>query len=227
LQFAPSVNLQVSSGIKTRYSRQKYFIRSRELISNDYRVLMRNSTSISMAVSSNAQSGANQSASGLALSAFHTHARDLQRFLLRRVGDRNDADDLSQEVFARLMRVENVELVRHPLAYLLGIASHVVREFRHRKQHVIFDSDMAESLAENVELIPRGITNDSEQVELQNWLDDALRQLPATHQVVLLLVKRDGHSYEEAAAKTGLSVHTIEKYLVEARARLRVIMKDL
>jgi RNA polymerase sigma factor (sigma-70 family) len=180
-----------------------------------------------MAVSSHTQSDADQSASGLALSAFRTHARDLQRFLLRRVRDRNDADDLSQEVFARLMRVENVELIRNPLAYLLGIASHVVREFRQRKQHVIFDSDMADSLAENAELLPRGITNNSEQVELQNWLDDALKQLPATHQAVLLLVKRDGHSYEEAATKTGLSVHTIEKYLVEARARLRVIMKDL
>ena len=31
---------------------------------------------------------------------------------------------------------------------------------------------------------------------------------------------------EEAAAKTGLSIHTIEKYLVEARARLRMIMKE-
>jgi RNA polymerase sigma factor (sigma-70 family) len=180
-----------------------------------------------MAVSSHTQSDADQSASGLALSAFRSHARDLQRFLLRRVRDRNDADDLSQEVFARLMRVENVELIRNPLAYLLGIASHVVREFRQRKQHVIFDSDMADSLCENAELVPRGIANNSEQVELQNWLDDALKQLPATHQAVLLLVKRDGHSYEEAAAKTGLSVHTIEKYLVEARARLRVIMKDL
>lgn len=174
--------------------------------------------------------GADKSVSRLALSAFRTHARELQRFLLRRVGDRHDADDLSQEVFARLMRVENAELIRNPLAYLLGIATHVVREFRQRKQHqcVIFDSDMADSLSENLGLVSRGdASNSSDQLELQNWLDDALKQLPPTHQAVLLLVKRDGLSYEEAAVTAGLSVHTIEKYLVEARARLRVIMKDL
>lgn len=180
-----------------------------------------------MPASPQSLSSADQSVSRLALSAFRTHALELQRFLLRRVGDRHDVDDLSQEVFARLMRVENAELIRNPLAYLLGIATHVVREFRQRKQHqcVIFDSDMADSLSDSPALVPRG--GDADRLELQNWLDNALKQLPPTHQAVLLLVKRDGLSYEEAAVSTGLSVHTIEKYLVEARARLRVIMKEL
>jgi RNA polymerase sigma-70 factor (ECF subfamily) len=178
-----------------------------------------------MAVSRPTSASADPSAARLALSAFRTHARELQRFLLRRVGDRHDADDLSQEVFARLMRVENAELIRNPLAYLLGIATYVVREFRQRKQHqcVIFDSDMAEAVAEEAR---DGAARTSDQVELQNWLDNALKQLPPAHQAVLLLVKRDGLSYEEAAARSGLSVHTVEKYLVEARARLRAIMKD-
>jgi RNA polymerase sigma-19 factor, ECF subfamily len=183
-----------------------------------------------MPVSSHTQSNVDKPVSRLALSTFRSHARELQRFLLRRVSDRQDVDDLSQEVFARLMRVENTELIRNPLAYLLGIATHVVREFRQRKQHqcVIFDSDMADSWSENLELAPRNdATNSADRLELQNWLDTALKQLPPTHQAVLLLVKRDGLSYEEAATATKLSVHTIEKYLVEARARLRVIMKEI
>ena len=183
-----------------------------------------------MAVAPHTLPDTDASVARLTSSTFRTHARELQRFLLRRVSDRNDADDLSQEVFARLMRVENVELIRNPLAYLLGIAAHVVREFHQRKLHqcVVFDSDVADSLAENLELVTRTTTVDnSERVELQNWLDTALKQLPPTHQAVLLLVKRDGLSYEEAARASGLSVHTIEKYLVEARARLRLIMKEL
>jgi RNA polymerase sigma-19 factor, ECF subfamily len=185
---------------------------------------------MSTSASSHTRASADQSVSRLALSTFRAHARELQRFLLRRVGDRHDADDLSQEVFARLLRVENAALIRNPLAYLLGIATHVVREFRQRKQHqcVIFDSDMADSLSENLELTPRvGAASNADRLELQNWLDSALRQLPPTHQAVLLLVKRDGLSYEEAACATGLSIHTIEKYLVEARARLRLVMKEL
>jgi hypothetical protein len=41
---------------------------------------------------------------------------------MSRVGNINDIDDLVQEVFTRLLRVRDVELVRDPLAYLFGIA---------------------------------------------------------------------------------------------------------
>jgi RNA polymerase sigma factor (sigma-70 family) len=168
-----------------------------------------------------------ESASDLAGTAFRDHAGELQRFLARRVPQPQDADDLAQEVFARLLRVRNADLVRSPLSYLLGIATHVVREFRQRKQHerVLFDSDLAEVVAEHTDGAPE--QNMTEQFELRERLDKALKQLPAAHQLVLLLVKRDGLSYAEAARAAGLSVHTIEKYVVEARARLRVILAEV
>jgi RNA polymerase sigma factor (sigma-70 family) len=167
-----------------------------------------------------------ESASLLAGTAFRDHAGDLQRFLARRVGHAQDADDLAQEVFARLLRVHDADLVRNPLSYLLGIATHVVREFRQRKQHepVLYDSDLAENLCDHSEeTAAPGI---ADQVELHQRLDRALRQLPPAHQLVLLLVKRDGLSYTEAASASGLSVHTIEKYVVEARARLRLLLAE-
>ena len=168
-----------------------------------------------------------ESASHLAGKAFRDHAVELQRFLARRVAHAQDADDLAQEVFARLLRVHDAELIRNPLSYLLGIATHVVREFRQRKQHerVLFDSALADDLCDDPERA--AAQSAAEQLELRERLDKALRQLPAAHQLVLLLVKRDGLSYAEAARTTGLSVHTIEKYVVEARARLRVILADV
>jgi RNA polymerase sigma factor (sigma-70 family) len=160
-----------------------------------------------------------ESASLLAGTAFRDHAGDLQRFLARRVGHAQDADDLAQEVFARLLRVRDADLVRNPLSYLLGIATHVVREFRQRKQHerVLYDSDLAEDLCDHSE--DTAAPGMAEQVR-------ALQQLPPAHQLVLLLVKRDGLSYTEAASASGLSVHTIEKYVVEARARLRLLLAE-
>lgn len=163
----------------------------------------------------------------LAVSACKTYTRELHRYLGRRLQNRQDADDLAQEVFARLLRVKNVELIRNPLAYILGIAAHVVREFREHEQHqcVVFSSDIAESISEVTEAVNDGSRNSPDRLELQSSIDNALRQLPPTHQAVLILVKRDGLSYQEAAEKTGLSVHTVEKYLVEGRARLRILLK--
>jgi RNA polymerase sigma-70 factor (ECF subfamily) len=165
----------------------------------------------------------------IVVSAFAAHAAELRRYLFHRVANRQDADDLAQEVYARLLRVKDCESISHPLAYLLGIAAHVVREFRQRNQRqcVTFDSEMAESFSEfaaGSPLTGAVTASGTEQLELQNWLDRSLAQLPPTHRQVLLLVKRDGLSYEEAAAASGLSVHTIEKYLVEARARMRALL---
>ncbi len=165
-----------------------------------------------------------RSAARLAGVSFKEHSAELRRYLLRRVGHPQDADDLSQEVFARLLRVRDAELVRSPLAYVLGIAAHVIREFRQRRQRelVTFDSQITDATCEHTGA--NSATGCAEQWDAQNRLEVALAQLPATHKLVLLLVKRDGLSYAEAAAASGLSIHTIEKYLVEARARLRVAL---
>jgi RNA polymerase sigma-70 factor (ECF subfamily) len=104
---------------------------------------------------------------------------------------------------------------------------HVVREFRQRKDNdrVVFDSVVSEELCEQASegVVARDPADD---LEISNRLDRALALLPPTHQLVLLLVKRDGLSHTEAARTAGLSVHTIEKYVVEARARLRLMLEE-
>jgi RNA polymerase sigma-70 factor (ECF subfamily) len=155
-------------------------------------------------------------AAQLARSTFRDYGGALQRFLLRRVGNPQDADDLAQEVFARLLRVRDAVLVRDPRAYLLGIATHVIHEFRTRRQHELpmctagVPEDVLEAVAQTTTL---GI---AERLELQDGLAKALAKLPPTHRL----------SYSEAARLSGLSIHTIEKYVVEARARLRVLLAD-
>jgi len=166
----------------------------------------------------------NLHAARLAKSAFSEHSAVLRRFLMSRVGNVNDIDDLVQEVFTRLLRVRDTELVRDPLAYLFGIAANVAREFLQRRYQdsVLFDSDVADRTPAGAErLMDGGI---AERLELGDQLNRALIKLPPTHRLVILLVKRDGLSYAEASRTTGLSVHTIEKYLVEARALLRLIL---
>ena len=62
---------------------------------------------------------------------------------------------------------------------------------------------------------------------MQRQLDRALARLPRMHRMVLLLLKRDGMSYEEAARATQLSVNTVEKYLFQAKAMIKTAKWDL
>src|SRR5690348_16588481 len=56
------------------------------------------------------------------------HGQQLVRFLLSRVRSSTDAQDLAQEVYLRLLRLERPELIRKPEAYLFTVAANIVRE---------------------------------------------------------------------------------------------------
>lgn len=160
---------------------------------------------------------------GLARLAFERYGDALQRYLMRRLQRRQDAHDLAQEVYLRLLRVEDADLVRKPQAYMYRVASHVVYEFRlkeeQEKRSMIIDSDVLAELAERV-----GDASGDDvagRVGSQLDIDRALAQLPLIEQAIVLLQKRDGMSYQQVADRLGLSKHTVKKYLFRALLRLR------
>jgi RNA polymerase sigma factor (sigma-70 family) len=164
----------------------------------------------------------------LAEGAFTHYGAELHRFLIRRLRRAEDAEDLAQEVFMRLARMENSDFVKNPRAYLFGIAGHVVSEYRIRDQHLeswlVFDEEIATREAER----PAAVHLDqlSEELDIKRQLRRALERLPAVHRAVFVLHKRDGYSYEEIAARLQISVRKIETYLADAKAQLRKMKWD-
>ncbi len=161
----------------------------------------------------------------LAVLAFRKYAPELHRYIERRVREPALAPDLTQDIFERFLQVEDADAVRNPQAYLFGIASHVVREawFREDRGLVTYDSEAIEKANQSSE---HAWPDDAaERLSLEQDLRNALAQLPPTHRAVLLLVKRDGFSYEEAAQKMKLNVSTVTSYLFDARARMKMLLK--
>jgi RNA polymerase sigma-70 factor (ECF subfamily) len=159
-----------------------------------------------------------------ATSSFGRYRRELHRYLMRRLREPQDVDDLAQSVYERLLRFDDEKVVHKPLAYLYGVASHVLADFRieeERDHEHVVAHDESEDWAE----CPSCILPDdlADRLNLQQQIDLAIAQLPPTHAAVLLSHKRDGLSYEEVAEKLGLSIHTVEKYVTQAKARLRTM----
>lgn len=162
----------------------------------------------------------------LATLAFRKYAPELHRYIERRMRRPGVAQDLTQDIFERFLRIEDTDVVRNPQAYLFGIASHVIREalFREDQSLVTYDSEAVEEAGRQLDnALPDDV---AERLSLQQDLKRALAELPAMHRTVLLLVKRDGLSYEEAARRTRLNVSTVKTYVFEARARVKVILKS-
>src|SRR5687767_9427630 len=72
---------------------------------------------------------------------------DLVKFLKRRIATPADAQDLAQEVYLRLLRVERLDLVQQPRSYLLRIAANLLHEWRLKaRQTRVHASDELELL---------------------------------------------------------------------------------
>lgn len=155
------------------------------------------------------------------------HGQRLRRFFASRLRYRAaDVQDLAQEVFLRLLRIDHHETIRSSEAYLYTIAFHVLH------QHVLRRSAMPEAveitaLINELESAPE--SDPVRQFETQQQLAElqrALQQLSPKAQAVLLLHRRDGYSLEEIGAQLGFSRAMAAKYLSKAllhcRQRLRV-----
>ena len=158
---------------------------------------------------------------GHGLSDFEQYRVGLHRYLTKRLRSVHHAQDLAQEAYLRLLRVEDAEMVRKPQAYLYRIASNLAYEFKLREQRepVTFDSDVVEQLAEH----PEGPVFDElgEHADASQQLEYVLMQLPPMYRAVFMLRKLDGLSYAEIAKSLELSVHTVKKYLARAVVRCR------
>src|SRR5689334_14004278 len=163
---------------------------------------------------------------GFVGSAFEQYHAGLHRFLMRRLRSAHNAQDLAQETYLRLLRMDNHELVRKPQAYLYRIASNLVYEFklRERNDPVAFDSEALERAAESAPSVT--VIDSSEAVGCAQQLGSVLGQLPPLYRAVFVLRKRDGMSYPEIARTLGISVHTVKKYLARAVAQCRCARWD-
>lgn len=141
----------------------------------------------------------------------------LRRFLGRRLARSVDAEDLAQEVYLRLLRVEDLSVIDEPQAYLYRVARNLASEWRARasERH----PHVHEELDELIELTtPETLVGD---VADERALEGALRPLPATVRAVIYLKLRDGKTHEEIAAHLGVSTRMVRKYLTEGYASLR------
>ncbi len=160
------------------------------------------------------------------LTLFEQYRERLQRFLYARSPRPQAAADLTQEVYLRLLRFPPQELLRQPQAYLYRIATNVLHDFnlRDRDDCVSFDSRAVDELADSA--ANAWLDDPADRLSVEQQLHHLLEQLPAAQRAALLLAKRDGLSYEDIAARLGVTVHAVKKYVVRALAHCRAMSRE-
>lgn len=148
----------------------------------------------------------------------------LMAFFVRRIGSPAEAEDLTQEVLARLMEVAD-DAVANPDAYIFRIAGNLIRD-RHRRLQVrdAWRVDVAyrqEGLADYVD--PLRVMEGREAV---GRVASILGELPQRSREILLLFRLERMRKREIAENYGISVSAVEKHLVRATAFLVRRLED-
>jgi RNA polymerase sigma factor (sigma-70 family) len=149
---------------------------------------------------------------GLLPELFAQYHASLVRMLYRRTGDRDRAEEIAQETFARAV----VAPPRNPRPWLFAVALNLVREdariaARQGRRLVLYRAEQSESAeAPDVEL---------DREERVKQVRAALDTLTERDREALLL-KAEGFNYDEIAATLGLARGAIGTTLARARRRL-------
>lgn len=142
---------------------------------------------------------------------FEQYYESLVRMLYRRTGDRDRAEDLAQETFARAVAAPP----NNPRPWLFAVALNLVREDGRRalRQGRRLELLRADDPPED------GPERDFERNERSDGVRAALATLNERDREALLL-KAEGFNYDEIAATLGLSKGAIGTTLARARRRL-------
>ena len=146
---------------------------------------------------------------------FLTYNAMLVRYLTRRLGDRDWAEEVAQETFVRALRQEHIVNER---AWLFTVANNLVRDAarrdaRHRRHlQLLREREAAEGPAE---MGPTSLEQAQEAAAARR----AIEQL-AERDRLALLMREEGLDYNEIAEALGLSVGSVGTTLSRARRRL-------
>jgi RNA polymerase sigma-70 factor (ECF subfamily) len=156
------------------------------------------------------------------------HQRMVFHLALHMLGDREEALDLSQEVFLNVFRT--IGRFRGQSALRTWIYRIVINQARNRqrwwkRRHRSDQVSLEERLETDGTLPPASNVAEPDRVlgqkEVAARVWDALGRLPFDQRTVMVLREIDGLSYDEIGFSLGVAVGTVKSRLTRARAALR------
>ncbi|MCE2900902.1 MAG: sigma-70 family RNA polymerase sigma factor [Gemmatimonas sp.] len=157
---------------------------------------------------------------------FREYHAPVVRYLTRRLGDRDLAEELAQETFLRALRHGPVVRER---AWLFTVATNLVRDEARRgarerqRLALLHDELAADGVAEADSPDAEGWHERLQEQALARAAVDAL----AERDRMALLLREEGLDYHEIAAALGLSVGSVGTTLSRARRRLLTVYEAL
>jgi RNA polymerase sigma factor (sigma-70 family) len=157
---------------------------------------------------------------------FYLTRRDaIGRFLLARLGGADEAEDVLQDLYLHLRRVEPSDDLRDPAAYVFRMALNLARDRRRAQSRAgVRDARWIETRYEMAGCEPILDQPSAEAVygarQRLAAVERALDELSPRCRRVFLLHKFEGFSHRDVAERLGIARSTVEKHMNTALKHL-------
>lgn len=143
---------------------------------------------------------------------------------MQKTHNRDDAHDVMQEAFQKLMTWEGLQDMENPRAYLYRTAINIIIDRQRKGQHhVKYIREVTATLNDGSSSGSATIPPDR-QVAARQELETiyaALDDLPEKCRKAFLMHREQHFTYGDIAEKLGVSVSMVEKYIIQALKHLR------
>jgi RNA polymerase sigma factor (sigma-70 family) len=167
---------------------------------------------------------------------FRKYQHQLQRFIVKRVSSKEDSEDILQDVFYQLSKIDTEEYpIQRISSWLYAVARNlIIDRSRKRREEEISCPVNADDDGSLVEELTQLILDDEASPELDYakalvWeeLGIALSELPVEQRTVFELTELQGFSFKDISESTGVTVNTLISRKRYAVLHLRKRLADL
>jgi len=147
---------------------------------------------------------------------YQRYKSGLTRYLTAKFSDTGEAEDIAQDAFHNLSRIDNPENLENPKAYLFQTATNLalnrIRK-NHRHRDYLMQVESSDAHPTQSDLSPE--RNLAGQEGLSHILQ-SLDELPDKCKAAFIMSRAQNKNYQEIAEELGVSVSAVEKYLMRA-----------
>jgi RNA polymerase sigma factor (sigma-70 family) len=148
------------------------------------------------------------------------HHSELRRFIVRKLGTEDSAEDILQDTYIRLTHYQDLENVQNHRAFIFRIVANLVIDYQRSSANRLPHENDETILHE----IPDPQSPPDRQCSAQQRLDilkSALSELPITCRQAFYLNRIEGLSHAEIAVRLHISESMVAKHIVRAMTHCR------
>ncbi len=155
-------------------------------------------------------------------SLFSSHAESLINFIYYKCGNYSGAEDIMQDVYAKLWKECAKVGIEKAKSFLYTVANNTfLNQIKHQNVVLKFEK---RSHSQKTNESPQYLL---EEAEFRTKLEDAIAALPEGQRIVFLMNRIDKLKYREIAEHLNLSIKAVEKRMHKALLQLRKVSNQL